>query len=182
MFSSLGNNGATANGPDVACRSRLPPGLNYTRGDKIRDCATRRDTARRIRLGGPPKILGNVSCRIDERRLANRIYACLTLDRFDKCRRRGRKCLLRLLYAKNIRREHLGRECLVEVIRWKDWNITKDLFCRHNFFILHRKCFYPIKVYCFKKKKRTLYNNCERCVLKTTSFHIDTKSVGITVR
>lgn len=30
-----------AHEPDVACRSRLHPGLNYARGDKIRDCATR---------------------------------------------------------------------------------------------------------------------------------------------
>jgi len=60
-----------AHGPDVACRSRLPAGLNYTRRDKIRDCTTRRDHS-----GGPSKILGNVSCRTDERRLVNRLCPC----------------------------------------------------------------------------------------------------------
>lgn len=60
FFSHIANNAWT--GRRLLITS--PSGLNYTRGDKIRDCATR--------TGGPSKIFGYVSCRVYEHRLANR--------------------------------------------------------------------------------------------------------------
>lgn len=137
-----------ANGPDVACRSRLPLGLNYTRGDKIRDCATQ------YSLGGSPKILGNVSCRTDERRLANRIMRALRLiDSANRYRRLGRKFLLRLLYAKYLFANILARlsvslNTLEGLIHYRG-----DLFCRRHFLTLHRINFFNLsyRIDCFKE-------------------------------